>query len=289
MLVVLGATGNVGRELVARLAEAGEEVAAVARKAPEAPLPRRVRHVQGDLSSPASLAPHLKNASGVFLLIPGGGADISPQVLRELLETARVSRVVLLSSLAVDTRPLATSHAHLRAVEEGVRSLAVPWTLLRPGGFASNALAWVPSVRAERAIAAPFADVALPVVDPADIAAVADRALREEGHAGKVYTLTGPVAISPRQQATVISKALGTPLRFVEWSREEARSMMLRFMPEPVADGTLDILEAPTEAERRVSPDVEQVLGRPASLFSAWVERHVAAFRPPMGVSNPEI
>ncbi|WP_426755351.1 SDR family oxidoreductase [Myxococcus sp. Y35] len=279
MIVVTGATGNVGRELVRRLAGAGEEVTAVARRAPAEPLPPRVRHVQGDLSSPASLTPHLRGASGVFLLIPGGGEGLSPVALRDLLEEARVPRVVLLSSLAVGTRSAAPSHAHLRAVEDAVRATSARWTILRPGGFASNALAWAASVRAERSIAAPFADVALPIVDPADIAAVADRALREDGHDSKVYVLTGPTAISPRQQTAVIAEALGAPLRFVEWSREEARSMMLRFMPEPVADGTLDILGAPTEEERRVSPEVERVLGRPPSPFSAWVERHVAAFR----------
>jgi uncharacterized protein YbjT (DUF2867 family) len=279
MIVVMGATGNVGRELVRMLADAGEEVVAVSRKAPVEPLPRRVRHVTGDLSAPASLAPHVRGAAGVFMLVPGGGAGVEPQALRALLEGARVPRVVLLSSLAAATRPSAPSHAHLRAIEAAFRDSAVGWTFLRPGGFASNALAWAGSVRAERIVAAPFADVALPVVDPADIAAVADRVLREDGHAGKVHELTGPAAISPRQQAAVVAQALGAPLRFVEWSRDEARAMMLRFMPEPVADGTLDILGTPTEAEQRISPDVERVLGRPASPFSAWVERNIAAFR----------
>ncbi|NMO16086.1 NAD(P)H-binding protein [Pyxidicoccus fallax] len=279
MFVVTGATGNVGRELVRTLAAEGEEVLAVARKAPTEPLPRRVRHVQADLSDPALLEPLVRDAKGFFLLVPGGGEGLAPEALRRLLEAARVPRVVLLSSQGVATRPAAPSHAHLRAFESVLRDSAVRWTFLRPGGFASNALAWAATVRAERSVAAPFADVALPVVDPADIAAVAASALREDGHASKVYELTGPAAISPRQQAAVIAQALGTPLRFVEWSREEARAMMLRFMPEPVADGTLDILGTPTEAERRISPDVERVLGRPARPFSAWVERNLAAFR----------
>ncbi|MFP2905145.1 NAD(P)H-binding protein [Pyxidicoccus sp. 3LFB2] len=279
MFVVTGATGNVGRELVRTLTAAGEEVVAVARRAPAEPLPQRVRHVQGDLSAPASLEPLVRDAKGVFLLIPGGGEGLDAQALRKLLEAARAPRVVLLSSQGVATRPTAPSHAHLRAFEGALRDSAVRWTFLRPGGFASNAFAWAASVRAERGVAAPFADVALPVVDPADIAAVAASALREDGHAGKVYELTGPVAISPRQQAAVISEALGVPLRFVEWSREEARGMMLRFMPAPVVEGTLDILGTPSEAERRISPDVERVLGRPALPFSSWVERHLAAFR----------
>jgi len=166
----------------------------------------------------------------------------------------------------------------MRGLERVFRDSSLRWTFLRPGAFASNALAWVPSVRAERTIAAPFADVALPVIDPADIAAVAARVLLEDGHAGQVYELTGPAGITPREQAAVIGGALGTPLRFVEWSRAQARDMMLRFMPEPVVEGTLDILGTPTEEERRVSPDVARVLGRPASPFSAWVARNIAAF-----------
>ncbi|MCP3097924.1 NAD(P)H-binding protein [Myxococcus sp. K15C18031901] len=279
MIVVIGATGNVGRELVQLLAEAGEEVVAVSRH-PGAPVTSsKVRPVQGDVSAPETLVPHLRGAAGVFLLVPGGGMGLDARALRTVFEAAGVTRLVVLSSLAVGTRPSAPSHAPLRDLEAVFRASSLRCTFLRPGGFASNALAWVGSVRTERGIAAPFADVALPVVDPADIAAVAARVLLEEGHAGKVYELTGPVAISPRQQAAVISEALGAPLRFMEWSREEALAMMRRFMPEPVAEGTLDILGTPTDDERRISPDVERVLGRPANPFSAWVGRNVAAFR----------
>ncbi|QSQ12725.1 NAD(P)H-binding protein [Myxococcus landrumensis] len=279
MFVVIGATGNVGRELVQQLAESGAEVVAVARK-PGAPVSSsKVRQVQADVSAPETLAPHLRGATGVFLLVPGGGAGLDARALRTVFEAAGVKRLVVLSSMAVGTRPSAPSHAPLRDIEAVFRDSSLHCTFLRPAGFASNAFAWAGPVRTERGIAAPFADVALPVVDPADIAAVAARVLREEGHAGKVYVLTGPAAISPRQQAAVLSEAVGAPLRFMEWSREEALAMMTRFMPEPVAEGTLDILGTPTADEQRVSPDVERVLGRPAAPFSAWVGRNIAAFR----------
>jgi uncharacterized protein YbjT (DUF2867 family) len=126
---------------------------------------------------------------------------------------------------------------------------------------------------------APFADVALPVIDPADIADVAAVVLRDDRHAGRTYELTGPAPISPRQRAEAIGAALGEPVRYVELSREEAKAQMLQFMPEPVADSTLAILGEPTAVEQRVSPDVERLLGRPARTYSDWVARHVAAFR----------
>ena len=134
-------------------------------------------------------------------------------------------------------------------------------------------------VRTRRTVAAPFGDVALPAIDPADIAEVAAITLRDAGHGGRTYELTGPAPISPRQQAAAIADALGEPVRFVEQSRAEARARMLRFMPEPVVEATLGILGTPTAAEQRVSPDVERVLGRPPRTFADWAARNAAAFR----------
>ncbi|MGW4498988.1 NmrA family transcriptional regulator [Micromonospora sp. NPDC004336] len=190
-----------------------------------------------------------------------------------------VERVVLLSSQAAGTRPESVSHAPLRGIERAVEDSGLAWTILRPGGFASNAYAWVELVRARRMVAAPFGDVGLPVIDPDDIAGAAATVLRDAAHGGRSYELTGPVLSTPRQRAADLAAALGEPVEFVEQSRDEARAQMLRFMPEPVVDGTLSILGEPTPAEQRVSPHVEQLLGRPAHTFAHWVERHVDAFR----------
>ncbi|MBU3864248.1 NAD(P)H-binding protein [Streptomyces sp. 4503] len=281
MIVVTGATGNVGRPLVEALAAVGEQVTAVSRRPGGAELPEGVRHHRADLADPGSLRPALEGADALFLLFAG---ELLAGTARtgELLDVARsagVRRVVLLSSQAAGTRPDAVSHAPMRAFEEAVRRSGLDWAILRPGGFASNAFAWAESVRKERVIAAPFADVGLPVVDPADIAEVAAAALREPGHAGRTYELTGPAPVTPRGQAHAIADALGEPVRFTELSREQARAEMLRFMPEPVADGTLDILGEPTADEQRGSPDVERVLGRPPRAFTDWAMRNIAAFR----------
>jgi uncharacterized protein YbjT (DUF2867 family) len=103
--------------------------------------------------------------------------------------------------------------------------------------------------------------------------------LCEPGHGGNIYTLTGPVPISPRQQAAVIGDALGEPVRFVEQSRAEARTQMLGYMPKPVVEATLGVLGAPSTAEQRVNPDVERLLGRPPRTFAEWAVRHIAAFK----------
>jgi len=273
VIVVTGATGNVGRPLVRALAAAGEEVTAVARRVPDAP--DGVACVPADLLRPETLEPALRGATAVFLLTSGdwhaGGGDL-PAVL-DVVRAAGVKRVVLLSSQGVGTG------RHSPHLEEAVTASGLGWTLLRPGGFASNDLAWAEAVRATRTVPTPFPDVALPVIDPADIAEVAAAALVGDGHLGRVYELTGPAPLSPRERAAAIGAALGEPVRVVELSRAEARERMVRSMPERVVEATLDAVGDPLPAERTPSPDVERVLGRPARTYAEWAGRTAAAFR----------
>jgi uncharacterized protein YbjT (DUF2867 family) len=281
MFVVTGATGNVGRPLVAALVAAGAPVTAVARGAAPDSVPPGVRPYRADLTDPESLRPVLDGAEGLFLHDGGAAAHlVRPAGILDAAKAGGVGRVVLLSSQGVVTRPQSASHGGTaKSFEDAVRESGLDWTILRPGGFASNAYAWAESIRAARTAAAPFADVGLPVVDPSDIAEVAATALLRDGHAGRVYELTGPALSTPRERAEAIADALGEPVRFVEQTPEEARAQMLHFMPEPVVDTTLAILGSPIPAEQRVSPDVEAVLGRPARTFAEWARGTVEAFR----------
>ncbi|MFF0082397.1 NAD(P)H-binding protein [Streptomyces canus] len=274
MIVVTGATGNVGRPLVRELLAAGERVTAVSRRSPRES-PAGLRHHQADLAAPQTLKPALDGAEALFLLTSGdfvAHGGILDDVL-EVVRTGGVRRVVLLSSQGVATGD------HPSELEDAVRRSGLEWTMLRPGGFHSNTLQWADAVREQRTVAAPFGDVALPIVDPEDIAQVAAVALRDPGHAGRVHELTGPAPVSPRQQTAAIADAVGEPVRFVEQTRGEARAEMARFMPEPIADATLDILGDPSPGLRRVSPDVERVLGRPPRTFADWASRNASAFR----------
>jgi uncharacterized protein YbjT (DUF2867 family) len=281
MIVVTGATGNVGRPLVQSLASAGHTVTAITRGSSAGlPAHRHVTPVTADLSKPETLTPALTGAHALFLLVPGGGDHIEVPALLEAVAVAGARRVVLLSSQAVGTRPGAGAHAPLAKIEESVRESGLDWTILRPSGFASNALAWAPAVRAEQRVFAPYGDVALPVVDPADIADVAAAALTSGTDAGRTYVLTGPEPVSPRQRTQTLGAVVGRSLTFSELSRDQARTQLLRFMPAPVADGTLAILGHPTPEEVLVSPDVEKVLGRRGRSFADWARRHADAFRP---------
>ncbi|WP_245649750.1 NAD(P)H-binding protein [Nocardia shimofusensis] len=216
-------------------------------------LPEGVRHAPVDLTNAAEPAPVLQGASTLFLLIgPGAfGADV-PAILAAA-RAEGVTRVVLLSSQGVATRPDSASHGQFgKAVEVAVQESGLAWTLLRPGGFQSNALWWAEQVRSERAVSAPFGDVGVPFVDPEDIAAVAAAALRRDCHTGRTYVLTGPAPEPPRERARILGEALGEPVRFVEQTPEQAREAMLTQMPADAADTTEH--PSPTRCPRRVLP-----------------------------------
>jgi uncharacterized protein YbjT (DUF2867 family) len=275
VIVVTGATGNVGRPLVQALSTAGAQVTAVSRGISAQDVPAGVEVRQADLAGSDSFKPVLDGAEALFVVVSSDfmsvGGDLK-HVLDDSLAVG-VQRVVLLSSQGVGTG------RHPSVFEDAVKQSGLGWTVLRPGGFDSNTLQWTGSVRAQRVVAAPFGDVGLPVIDPADIAEAGAAALLEPGHLGNTYVLTGPAPITPRQQVAALAEALGQPIRFIEQTRAEARDQMIQFMPEQVADATLDILGSPNAAELPVSLDVERILGRQARTYADWAARNIAAFR----------
>lgn len=274
MILVSGATGNVGRELVEQLTATGQEVRALTRDASRARFGADVEVVEGDLLQPVSIQNALRGADGLFLISCGTESDIVARA-----HAAGIERMVLLSALVAQTRPdspLGMSH---RRAEQAVESSDVGWTVLRPGQFASNTLRWAEMIRTHHAVYAPFADVAQPVIHPGDIAAVAALCLTEDDHGGKTYALTGPEAVAPRSQLRTIAAALGRELEFHEISRDEARQRMLEHVVAEIADASLNLLGNPTLAEKSVLPTVEALVGRPARTFGQWAAEHVEDFR----------
>ncbi len=267
MIVVTGATGNVGRPLIETLAVAGEQVTAVSRRA------AGVRSFAADMSRPESLKPALEGAEAAFLMTPPdflGVGDFGAVV--DVVRAAGVQRVVLLSSQGVGTG------RHPSNLEDAVTGSGLEWTILRPGNFNSNAFQWAESVRTRRVLEAPYGDVLLPAVDPADIADVAALALRDPNHSSNIYTLTGPQPIGPRLMAAAIADAVGEPVQFVELTPQEAKTRMLTYMPAPVVDATLGVLGTPTPEEQTATPDINRLLGRPPRPFADWAARNAAAF-----------
>jgi uncharacterized protein YbjT (DUF2867 family) len=277
MILVTGATGNVGRELVRALADAGQEVRALVRgQADRSRMPAGVEVVVGDLDRPETLATAVQGVRGVHLLSGYQGME-------GLLADARragVERVVLQSSSAVPGGDLgnAVARYHIHS-EEAVRRSGLAWTMLQPNSFMSNATQWLPQLRAGDVIHAPFAHVRVATIDPADVAAVSARALTSDGHAGRSYRLSGPQSLTPADRVEVLAKVLGRKLRFQAQSDADARAEMRAAMPAEYVDAFFSFFADGTLDESEVLPTVREVTGRPPRSFEQWAIAHADAFR----------
>jgi uncharacterized protein YbjT (DUF2867 family) len=277
MILVTGATGNVGAELVRALAAAGEPVRALVRnEARRAALPAGVEAAVGDLNRPDTLAPALDGVRGVHLLAGYAGL---PDAL-ERMRRAGVERVTLQSSSAVPSGDTtnAVARYHIES-EAAIRDSGLEWTFLQPNGFMSNALQWAEQLRQGDVVTAPFANVRTAQIDPRDIAAVAAAALTTDRHAGRSYRLSGPESLLAAERLAILGSVLGRDLRLEPQSDEAARAEMSDTMPAEYVDAFLAFFAEGTLDESEVLPTVEQVLGRPPRTFGEWAREHAGAFR----------
>ena len=281
MILVTGATGTVGRELVRALAEHGEHVRAMTRRPAEIHVPPGVEVAYGDADDPESLDVAFRGAAAAFVMsaqpvgsAPGPTHDLA---LVDAAKRAGVGRIVKLSVYDAGeggTGPLARWHT---AAEGAVTGSGLAYTLLRPGRFMTNTLGWAPMIARGDDVYVPFADLPTASIDPADIAAVAAAALAG-GHDGAAYRLTGPEILTPAEELAVIAKETGRTLRVVEPPEEAFRTGMARSgMSAEVIETILTRMrDDPPVPE--VLPTVEEVLGRPATRFADWVARNREAF-----------
>ncbi|MEN3536556.1 NAD(P)H-binding protein [Microbispora sp. ZYX-F-249] len=276
MILVTGATGNVGSELVEALLGAGERVRALVRNPGDAALPPDAEPVGGDLNRPESLTEAFDGVRRVFLL---PGYEDMPGLLARA-RRAGVERVVLLTggSAALEDMTNAVSR-YMTLSERAVRASGLPWTLLRPRSFMSNALRWLPQLEAGDVVRVPFAFVRTAAVDPFDIAAVAARALLDDGHDGLIHEVTGPRALLPADQVAVLARVLGRDLRCEGLTDAEARAEMEAQMPAQYVDAFFRFFADGTLDESRVHPTVREVTGRPPRTFEQWADAHADAFR----------
>ncbi|MFF7339838.1 SDR family oxidoreductase [Streptomyces sp. NPDC008163] len=277
MILVTGATGNIGSALLKELlAHAAGPVRALTRDVSRAAFPAGVEAVEGDLAMPESLEPALKGTRALFL-----PSRVGPDAgILAAARRAGVEHVVLVSSITTLTHPHLGPAGENQAVERLLKGSGMAWTILRPTQFASNALLWAPSIRAGEAVRTPFADIGLPAIHPADIASVARAALTEPGHRGRVYALTGPEPMSARQQVAAVAAAIGRAVPFAEIGRQEARPWMAGVVGERDADAVLDVMGGdPNEELLAVRDTVQHVTGSPARPFRQWATEHADAFR----------
>jgi uncharacterized protein YbjT (DUF2867 family) len=278
-ILVTGATGTIGRQVVSQLLDTGAQVRAMTRNPDAASLPSGVEVVRGDLTDPASLEGCLEGVEAVFLVWTAPAAAV-PAAVDRIAKEAR--RAVFLTAphktphpLFQQTNPMAAMHAE---IERSIEASGLQWTFLRPGMFAANALSWWrPQIRSGDVVRWPYADVPTAPIHERDVAAVAVRALREEGHEGAEYVLTGPESLSHREQVTAIGEGIGRPLRLEEISPEEARRELP--FPAPAMDMLLKAWAAALGHPALVTSTVAAITGRPARTFREWVSDHAGELR----------
>jgi uncharacterized protein YbjT (DUF2867 family) len=279
MILITGASGTIGRELLRHLVARQEPVRALTRDPARLAGASGVEVVRGDLGDDDSLLKAADGVSAVFLLSTGPDLPAHDAAMVRAAVRAGARTLVKLSTVITDQPALRLAQWH-RPGEAAVRGSGLDWTILRPSTFASNMLHWAGAVRAGEPIPNLSGTGAQGIVDPADIAAVAAEALTGTGHGGRTYTLTGPELLSVPDQAAVLAGVLGRPVRTSEVPLDRARADMLAGgtppdLVEPALEGA-EYIAAGRNAV--VTGDVAAVLGRPARTFRQWAEEHSAAF-----------
>ncbi|WP_020668123.1 NAD(P)H-binding protein [Amycolatopsis nigrescens] len=282
MILVTGATGKIGRELVPLLLAKGAPVRALTRDPAKARFDPEVDVVRGDLDDPATLPAALKGVDAVFVLTSGHGGDGPAQEanLAAAATAAGAARLVKISTTGVHfggTDPISSGH---RVSEEIIRNAGPHWTILQPGAFMDNRFAWLKSVREEGVAYVTEGEPDSAMIHCRDIAAVAAEVLTTDGHHGATYQLTGGAALSAEQQVAVLAEAVGRPLRLAVESEQVTRARFASWgWTGPAIDGMFKMRRSSPEAHRTVFDTVTTLLGRPALTFTDWSRQHAHLFR----------
>jgi uncharacterized protein YbjT (DUF2867 family) len=276
--LVIGATGHIGRNVVAGLRARDVAVRALSRSPGVAGLPGGVEPVAGDLTDPGSLRGALAGVDRVFLLWPFLSAEGAADVVDAVAGQAR--RVVYVSAMSVRDDLPPAANGVWGQVEAAIRSTHLDWTFLRASGFATNTLAWAEAVRAGDPVRIPYPGAARSLIHERDIADVAVRALTEEGHSRRAYVLTGPAALTQADQVRILGEVAGRPARVEEITAQEARAGMLGWADPAFADGALAYWASLVQTPEPVTGTVEELTGTPARGFAQWARDHAEDFRP---------
>ncbi|MEV0409137.1 NAD(P)H-binding protein [Actinoallomurus sp. NPDC050550] len=290
MILITGATGTIGAEVVRQLAAAGERVRAMVREPSRADLPASAEVVRADFDDAPSLEHAVAGTRAVFLATaPGPAIPRHDTVMLAAARAAGVAKIVKLSAIGTtvagepdgpDGRgPVKVGTWH-RPGEEAIRASSTAWTVLRPSDYASNTLRWARAIRAGTPVPNMTGAGAQGVIDPRDVAAVAAAVLTSPACDGRVLTLTGPEALSVSDQARLLSRALGRVVETMDVPLDVARRQMLDSGMDPAFVEVAIDGRAFVAAGRNatVTDHVERVLGRPPRTFATWAADHLHAF-----------
>jgi len=285
MILVTGATGKVGQELVRRLSEARVAFRALVRSSGKAQAIREAggEAVVGDLADEAAVGEALQGAERLFVLT--NSLPDQPATEARLVDAAKeagVWQVVKLSTSGADAaNPPLFLKLH-RDSERHIEASGLAWTFLRPNFFMQNYLDFADAIRTQGVLASHAGAGRHADVDARDVGEVAARVLTETGHEGRAYELTGREAYSLVDVARRIGKIAGRAVRFVDLSPEEGRRALVSAgESEWSANAWIELLGWFREGSSNgaaVSQDVESVLGRAPRSLDSFLRENVRAF-----------
>ena len=277
MILVTGASGTVGTEVVKALGGRSARVRAGYRTRPQN-VPAGMESVALDYDRPETIRPALQGVDTLFLL--SNTVDPELKVVDEA-KRAGVKRIVKLSVIGAAAEGFTFARWH-RAVEKYIEASGLAWTFLRPNGFMQNVVNYMgETIRSQSAIYSPAGNAAASHIDARDIGAVGARVLTEKGHDGKAYELTGPAALTDGQIAEILSRVLGRAIRYVPITREQYKQAAVAAgTPEGYADALLDLYRYYAEGKAAVvTPAVRELTGRDPIPFEQFARDHADKLR----------
>jgi uncharacterized protein YbjT (DUF2867 family) len=284
MILVTGASGSVGKAVLAEVARSGAPHRAMYRSKQEAAkAPAGTETVIADFSDKASLAAALRGVDSVYLVcspIPDL-VQLEGNVI-EASQAAGVRRVVLNSALGAGDYGKSFPSWH-RKVEDKLKATKLAYCILRPNSFMQNVLTYyAPSIRAQGAFYGAMGNARTTYLDVRDIAVVAAKVLRGGEHDGKTYELNGPEALTYPEVAQKISQHAGIAAKYVDIPVDAQRKAMLdQGMPDWQVTALLDLQEYYTGGKGgTVDGVLQRLLGRPSITMDKFLAEFAAEFRP---------
>jgi uncharacterized protein YbjT (DUF2867 family) len=278
MILIAGSTGRVGSEVVDQLVRAGHRVRVLVRAIKDAEWDATVDVAIGDLDNVDSLVTAMTGVDRVYMLAPLSPAlEEHDQNLVAAARRAGVDRIVKHSVLGAQWEDIALARWH-RAGERLVEASGAQWTFVRPSPLFDNARGWATTIRRAGAAYVATGEGKAGIVDARDVAAVAVKCLIEPGHAGKAYDVTGPDALSAREQVEAIGRAIGRPIKLVEVPPAAVRDVM-HGTPPRIADALLELAAAIKAARyATVTAAVQRLTGKTPRTFAEWATENAGTF-----------
>ncbi len=285
-ILVTGATGTVGSEVVKQLSAKGADVRACCHTLSKADKIRGpgVEIVEVDYNKPETVEAAFRGVEKLFLLTPftDNMVEITAQLAAEARK-AGVKHIVKLSTLVLggDVEAKIPPIRWHRQAEEIVEESGIPYIFVRPNGFMQNFINYYgETIETQNAIYTAAGEAKVGFVDARDIAAVAVEALTGDGHEGKVYTITGPEAISHNQIADILSEVLGRKISHVNLSEEDLRKGLEEAgLPDWIITSFVEGERITREGRpSAVLPTVEEVTGKKPRSFEQFARDYAEAF-----------